>query len=859
MKLLYKTLGHASPIGMQRVFFCASEIDHKHYFDILTKDIWNCQDNVAVYYKRYADIDEDTEERYDYLDQVRGMQLIVVPITSDFLSEDSVARTVEFEYAINNNIPVLLIAVEENISSYPDFNKLIKSRQYLNKYKIDDTAIPYSDKLASHLSRVLVGGEMEKSIRDAFAGYFFLSYRKKDREYANKIMEFIHSIDATRDIAIWYDEFLVPGENFREDINRALNKSCLYILSVTPNLLEKPNFIMDVEYKLARDNSIEVFPIEMVPTDSEELKSNYAGIPDCYKGDEEILAAIKSFLDNHPSLGKKTNDPEHLVNIALAYLNGIDVEVNRTRGIKLLEEAASQNYPLAYKYLSNIYDDGIGVSPDVDKAIVYSEKYVSLIKEETDFDDVNSRQEYLHAVFDFIRILVGTDELDMYKRWCNELIDVSRPDEDAIFLMTAYSLLGKQAMANESISEAREYLVKAYEYGVGDDNQIRQALLLMNLGDLESAESNLEKAYDYYDKALKISSAIMYKDNKVVSKELYATCLHSAASVLENMGRFGEAKTLFFKELGFVEELIDINSSYSNYESAIKCHNCLSRILMGEGNYETAKYYNDKALNYAKLLLKNRNDIKSKYLLAQCYDQCANIFMDIGAANDAQEMIEAALGVFDEEGEVVVSAEIVKDIARMSFKLGSLYLATNNVDKAMEYTQRAIQIYESFVSGDSSLDLMRQLAICYIQNARILNMQREYASAVEVANEACSILEGLVEFSATYEFEFSLINGYFNLIQAYMRIGDIENFILYCEKAINECDKCLKISPQDTIYMLAANICECRAVYHMRNDREEAIYHLNKALEYLNFVKNTKMMEYKALYQLIGFQLQALE
>ena len=66
---------------------------------------------------------------------------------------------------------------------------------------------------------------MAKRVRAAFDAYIFLSYRKKDRKYANELMRLIHSNPECRDIAIWFDEFLTPGESFKENIEKILDRS----------------------------------------------------------------------------------------------------------------------------------------------------------------------------------------------------------------------------------------------------------------------------------------------------------------------------------------------------------------------------------------------------------------------------------------------------------------------------------------------------------------------------------------------------------------------------------------------------------------------------------------------------------
>lgn len=84
---------------------------------------------------------------------------------------------------------------------------------------------------------------------------------------------------------------MTPGEDFNDAIYEALNKSDLFALTVTPNLLEmpygKPNFVMDKEYPTAKESGKLLFTVEMLPTDSETLKKYYEEIPAPIKADND--------------------------------------------------------------------------------------------------------------------------------------------------------------------------------------------------------------------------------------------------------------------------------------------------------------------------------------------------------------------------------------------------------------------------------------------------------------------------------------------------------------------------------------------------------------------------------------------
>lgn len=143
-------------------------------------------------------------------------------------------------------------------------------------------------------------------------------------------MRIIHSNPLCQNIAICYDEFLIPGESFKENIDRILSISKLFTLLVTPNLLEEPNFIMENEYPAAMNSKLEILPVEMVDTDKYNLEQKFNGIPKCLNIDdkesrERLINSISRYTHT------ESNDSEHNYLIGLAYLEGIDVEVNRER------------------------------------------------------------------------------------------------------------------------------------------------------------------------------------------------------------------------------------------------------------------------------------------------------------------------------------------------------------------------------------------------------------------------------------------------------------------------------------------------------------------------------------------------
>lgn len=194
--LKYKTRGNSSPQGKPRVYFCCQPEDFNKYFESVSDEILSKQ-NCAIWYT-----DEEVVRDEDFFADIKQMQLFVMPVTTNLLCTENEALDVEFKFAIENHIPVLPLMQENGLEEL--FNKKCGDLQFLDKNNTDVTAISYEEKLKKYLESVLIGDELAEKIRAAFDAYVFLSYRKKDRRYAQELMRLIHKNEFCRDIAIWY-------------------------------------------------------------------------------------------------------------------------------------------------------------------------------------------------------------------------------------------------------------------------------------------------------------------------------------------------------------------------------------------------------------------------------------------------------------------------------------------------------------------------------------------------------------------------------------------------------------------------------------------------------------------------------
>lgn len=211
MAIEVKTKGNSLPNGKRRVYFSCHPEDFDKYFEEIYEDIFKIQD-VAVYYTPDMKSEYDDEQLFE----LEQMSLFIIPVSYRLLSSNNRALDTDYKFATEKNIPILPIMLEESLNELYEA-KFVKL-EYIDKASVDITSISYEEKMKRFLNIVLISDKMAERIRAAFDAYIFLSYRKKDRRHANDLMKTIHLSPTCHDIAIWYDEFLVPGENFEDSI-----------------------------------------------------------------------------------------------------------------------------------------------------------------------------------------------------------------------------------------------------------------------------------------------------------------------------------------------------------------------------------------------------------------------------------------------------------------------------------------------------------------------------------------------------------------------------------------------------------------------------------------------------------------
>ncbi|MCR5120987.1 MAG: tetratricopeptide repeat protein [Ruminococcus sp.] len=597
-----------------KIFFSCHPDDFKDTFNMICDDIFKTHD--CVIYCR-GDLNSPLPPEID----LGRMTLFVFAVTFKMLRGGNLAADSDLPLAKNAKRPILPIVTEQlvNKATESSFNELYSqqelfgSRQYLNKYSNDSTEISYADKLKKYLDSTLIDDKTAELIRGEFDAYIFLSYRKKDRQYANELMKLIHSEPVCRNLAIWFDEFLTPGEDFNEAILKAVQKSKLFTLLVTKNLLENNNFIMTEEYPAALKFHKSIFPAGKESADYAKLAELYPKLPEIVSAaDEELfknalLDAVKDIVKH-----REHDDPNHDYLIGLAFLDGIDVEVNVGYGVELLTKAGEAGLAAAMKKLYSMYDNGSYVSVDYEKAIYWAEKLYNLYLSEY---GENSREtlEALH------RMAVSCRNSGKYRRAAELLekcytLGISVFGEKDRETLTALNDLASVYNKLGDYHKALEFCRKNYE--LCKESTDDPVIIIGALRNLSSAYYFLED----FEKSLELDKLAYEQSLRTLGEKHPETlkAMNSLAASYYKTGNIQKESELFEKTYRLrcevlgeenpytLQALNNLAVSYSDrgderkaFELKIKCYELRCKVL-GEEHPDTLMTLNNIAISYSE-------------------------------------------------------------------------------------------------------------------------------------------------------------------------------------------------------------------------------------------------------------------
>lgn len=744
--LKYLTRGESSPSRKPKVYISYAPPDDARIADIAADLLsFEIGQDCSVWY----DDDPSAPDGTD-LSLLKEMQMFVVPVTSAFLLTENRARDVEVKLALDEHIPILPLAFESSL--IPIFNKRIGDLQLIDVNSQDSTAAGYEEVFSQFLSSVLIGGELSGRIRGAFDAYIFLSYRKKDRMNAQQLMRQIHNAEPLQSVAIWYDEFLIPGENFNRAISDALSACDLFALAVTPNILESGNYVMETEYPMARSLKKPIVAVEMIATPRPQLESIFE-LSDCVPAEND--GGVHSLLMQRlPSaVGKAVNDPEKDYLIGLAYLSGTDVEKNADIALALLTRAAGDKHTGAVSRLVQMYLNGEGVARDIGRAIDWQNVLVDI-----------RRERYLEekTVSAGVALNWEMEKLSVYRKWagsfadgkecilacialCRELLaagdDVNVRVNLARACFELAGILKSSGDADGAIKMCRE--TEETLKGLTDDPRAADLLIkertlasgvCLSRGDSGAAEKYLT------DAAALISSAAQRSGEPKREKNLAVIWL-----MLSEVYRRGDQPDAAEKYAADAAQLGRRLSAQDDSEKSLlilfQALNSLSMICDQKGDLPKANQNAQEGLAICRRLDEKYHNSSTKFQLFGATAQLGDIFLKQKENAEAKRYFTDGLALGEEIAASADTFSAKTAVGDMLQRLCVVSLKCGENAAALEYGERMIDIYEKLGNETKyGADIVRRLSAAYLM------IGTAYSSAKQSAKAKALLTKGLETF-----------------------------------------------------------------------------------------------------------------
>ena len=693
-----------------RVYFTCHPEDFEKYFKKVCVDIFKTHDCTIYYTEDMSEFIAEDEKQVD----LGRNNLFVVPVTLKLLSTPNRAMDDDIPYALKEHIPVLPIMMEPSIEGFYSKPDKFGELQYLNPYSTDLTEISYEEKLKKYLESVLISDELAKRVRAAFDAYIFLSYRKKDRKYANELMRLIHSIPDCRDIAIWFDEFLTPGESFKENIERIIDDCKLFTLLVTRHIIEKvvdengevrDNYVISTEIPLAQKKKEEKGELgkcegDIVPVISDDInetieevlkKKNIPDFIDARSNDSFKKLFLEAIIRN--GIRKSDDSPEHNFLIGLAYLEGIDVEVNREKAIDLITFAAKFDFPQAIRKLVSIYS--IGSDRELEYAIKWQNYMLNLLEKSSSLD--------YEIKDDFINELWLISDLYERSRRINEAIDARER------INTIYEKLFVNS------ANVTNHL---YRY-------VNNICLLAKLTSSKDNYANQEVAFTYLSKALDLIA-------NSYSHRIQDTELLIIAELFETIAQYIINKSRRFDE--------KIDSGHLTY-AARK----MRRIIETHNKIDLTTWLNNNSLYYKNAI--KRLDVffreanlykESDIPKAEPFDTGTDFVYDTPLP-DAEELLLMATAIYDYLAGVDINKYGINyvcslsDVAKLWITIGAYSVAIDTLNMNIQFLQK----YEKEYYCDEYVMLVKQYELL----AEAYNNNKNKEKAIKCLNICIQTLE----------------------------------------------------------------------------------------------------------------------
>ena len=295
--------------------------------------------------------------------------------------------------------------------------------------------------------------------------------------------------------------------------------------------------------------------------------------------------------------------------------------------------------------------------------------------------------------------------------------------KEYIDLLCKYGIfLCKYAYYEESI-EVNLRFIQLSEETNGQNETTADAY--NNIGVVYDYLGDYDKALEYYNKALKISKAVLGENHRDT-----AMSYGNIGVVYDNLGDYDKALEFKNKALEIQKDVLG-----ENHPDTAMSYGNIGNVYSDLGDYDKALEYYFKALEIRKDVLGEKHPDT-----AISYNNIGVVYKNLGDYDKALEFHNKALEIRKE-----VLGEMHTDTADSYDNIGVVYRNLGDKDKALEYHNKALEIRKD-VLGEKHPDT----ASSYLNIGAVYTNLDDYDKALEYFNKALEIFKERLEESHPY-------------------------------------------------------------------------------------------------------------
>ena len=312
-----------------KAYICAHPQDLPQYKKMLADTLQR-----LLWCEIYTD-DELTNDRFIHYWLLRDMRLFLVPVTRQLLTEKSIAMR-KIRFAREHQIPVIGWLMEDGLEEL--FLKCCGPIPYLRREESPDV----------FLKEFRMDRKTVLQIRDAFDGMVFLDAQPCDSRFVRHMQRLIHQCACCDNLG--FSPYPQPKEGQ------------IYVLVLTEQMLKHPELALQ-RYETAKALNLPTIAVTMYALDFERIQAVFPWVTqtvDPYD-EGELEYVLMDALEQAGIRYSFEMTEEQMYLLGLAFLNGIDMEMDRSRGIAYIRQAAFAGCDEAKRKLEVLQHLGDGV------------------------------------------------------------------------------------------------------------------------------------------------------------------------------------------------------------------------------------------------------------------------------------------------------------------------------------------------------------------------------------------------------------------------------------------------------------------------------------------------------------------